>query len=256
MAYDAPINFSLEDPRIDAFFETVGTKFCREKVIQFQREVLGRKHRFFPLFQSEAKKRHLSFSIGEEKIFEYVILEYPFSFWQYHTIDCDSIPGSLATDQQLFDHLKEIVSFSSYADPSMNSPSMYQFATELGYYGYVTKNVRDLLDFNDHPNSAYAPQVTGMTFKSEVMADINAWLQKNGKRILYIYAELDPWSATAVEIPTGLDALKMIKKRGNHFTFIKTFSNENRKLIVSTLERWLQIEIENQTSLKTVYGNE
>jgi hypothetical protein len=244
VAYDTPLNFSLEDPRIDAFFETVGTEFCREKLIGFQREVLLRKDKMLPLFRADAEKKHRSFSIGEEKAFEYVVLEYPFSFWQYHTFDCDSIPDYPATDQELFEHLKKIVSFSSYADPSMNSPAMFQFSTELGYYGYVTKNVRDLLRFKEYPNSAYAPQVAGSNFKPEVMSDIDDWLQKNGERILYIYAEFDPWSAPAVSVPEGLDAIKMIKDRGNHFTFMKTFPQEKQEIMLSALERWLQIEIE------------
>ena len=29
IAYDAPVNFALEEPRIDSFFLTVGTEFCR-----------------------------------------------------------------------------------------------------------------------------------------------------------------------------------------------------------------------------------
>ncbi len=246
VAYDSPLNFSLEDPRIDAFFDNVGTEFCRKKLIQFQRIVLSRKDTMLPLVQSYAEERNYSYSIGEEKALEYVVLEYPFSFWQYHKIDCDSIPDKEAPDQKVFDHLKKVVSFSSYTDRSMNSQSMYQFSTELGYYGYVQKNVKDLLSSDTYPNSAYAPQVASLKYRPEPMLDINQWLQEHGERMLYIYAELDPWSAPGVEVAEELDALKMTLKGGNHFTFIRTFPEEEREIILGTLERWLGVEIDRE----------
>jgi hypothetical protein len=241
VAYDAPLNFSDEDPRIDAFFETAGAPYCRDRLIRFQRTVLQKKDEILPLFRDYANEKHLAFSIGEIRALEYIVLEYPFSFWQYHTIDCDSIPDDGAGIQEVFAHLKKVVSFSSYSDNAMNSQAMYQFSTELGYYGYVKKNVQDLLGSADYPNSVFAPQVDGLKYRPEAMQDIGEWLRKNGEHILYIYAERDPWSAPAVEVPEGMDAMKMILKGGNHFTFIKTFPGDEQEVIFSTLERWLEI---------------
>jgi len=146
-------------------------------------------------------------------------------------------------DHKVFEHLKKVVSFSSYADRSMNSQSMYQFSTELGYYGYVQKNVKDLLSSDNYSNSVYAPQVESLKYRPESMLDIHRWLQEHGNRMLYIYAELDPWSAPAVEVAEGLDALKMTLKGGNHFTFIRTFPEKEREVILDKLEEWMGVEI-------------
>ena len=48
----------------------------------------------------------------------------------------------------------------------------------------------------------------------------------------------------ASEAVDGDEGIKMIKEKGNHFTFIKTFPREKQEIMFSTLERWLQIEIE------------
>ena len=182
-------------------------------------------------------------SIGEEKAFEYVVLEYPFSFWQYKKIDCALIPGKEASVEQMFDHLKDVVAFSSYSDRALDSPAMYQFATELGYYGYVQDHVRDLLSAADYKNTAFAPRDVTLVFKPEIMAAVNLWLQNRGDRILYIYGGRDPWSAPAVELAGKTDALHLTLPEGNHFTFIRTFPEPQQQRIVTTLAHWLDWRI-------------
>ncbi len=244
VAYDAPLNFAMEDKRINEFFATVGTEYCRDKLIAFQRRILENKNQVLPLFKWYTKGRGYSYSIGIEKAFEYIVLEYPFSFWQYHKINCDSIPGEIASLDQILEHLDEVVSFWSYSDFAMNSPSMYQFFSELGYYGYVQKNVRKMLSSTSYPNSVYAPQNANISFNPLTMQKVNNWLQNFGNNMLYIYAELDPWSATAVEISDQTNAVKKILKGGNHYTFIKDFPDEEKEMIFQTLENWLNMEID------------
>jgi len=159
VAYDAPLNFSLQEPRIDEFSEHVGTEYCRKKLIAFQRMVLSNKSEILPRFKWYALGRGYTYSVGLEKALEYIVLEYPFSFWQYHHIDCDSIPAKDATPDEMLEHLLRVVSFSAYSDRAMSSASMFQFCTELGYYGYVQKNIKDLLSSDFYPNCAFAPQV-------------------------------------------------------------------------------------------------
>jgi len=239
VAYDAPLNFALEDPRVDAFFETVGTEYCRKRLIQFQRLALENKERLLPLFEAYSDERGYTYSVGLEKALEYVVLEYPFSFWQYHHIDCCKIPDEGAPADSILAHLRRVVSFSSYSDRAMNSAAMFQFTTQLGYYGYVTKNVQDLLSNTEYPNSAYAPQDADLTFDPRPMEALNGWLQEHGHRILYIYGEQDPWAAPGVVITGKADALTMTLKGENHYTFITSFPDEEREKILTTLERWL-----------------
>jgi hypothetical protein len=247
IAYDAPINLALEEPRIDEFFEHVGDEICRHRLIVFQRSILRSKYDILPLFEAYSNEKGYTFQkITPLKAFEYTVLEYPFSFWQYHTLDCSAIPGERATPQEMFDHLKEVVSPSSYTDGAFNSPAMKQFATELGYYRYVTKNVVDLLseDEDDYPNNAFAPQDADLTFDPTFMEDIKKWLLTQGNNIIYIYGENDPWSAPHLQYLGATNAKMFWVKNGNHYSFIHTLSSTQKEEVLITLENWLGMTIE------------
>ena len=239
VAYDAPLNFALEEPRIDAFFEVVGDSACRARLVGFQRMALERKDTVLPLFEWYAKGKGYEYSIGAEKAFEYVVLEYPFSFWQYTDADCGAIPDTHATADEVLDHLREVVSFWSYSDEAMNSASMYQFCTQLGYYGYVTENVSDLLSDTDYPNCAYAPCVDAV-YDPEPMRDLDLWLKTSGDNIIYIYGADDPWSAPYVDTSSQNNARTFFLDGGNHFTFIETFLPAKRDEINELLQSWLE----------------
>jgi hypothetical protein len=239
VAYDAPVNLALEEPRIDAFFEVVGDSVCRNRLIRFQRRVLERKPEVLPLFHWYAEGRGYEYSVGEEKALEYIVLEYPFSFWQYTGGDCDAIPGEDAAPGELLEHLRSVVSFWSYSDQAMDSAAMYQFCTQLGYYGYVTKNVEDLLSATDYPNCAYAPRDADVHYDPEPMRRLIGWLRENGDNIIYLYGANDPWSSPSVDSSTSNNARTFFLDGGNHFTFINTFPSPERDKIVNLLNHWL-----------------
>lgn len=240
VAFDAPLNLALEEPRIDAFFEAVGDSVCRARLIRFQRLALQNKEEVLPLFHWYAEGKGYTYSVGEEKALEYIVLEYPFSFWQYTEADCDAIPGDGATAGEILEHLRDVVSFWSYSDHAMDSASMYQFCWQLGYYGYVTKNVADLLSDSDYPNCAYAPRDAEVTYDPEPMRRLNDWLVENGDNIIYIYGADDPWSAPFVDTSSHNNARTFFLEGGNHFTFVDTFPPETSKEIVDLLENWLE----------------
>jgi hypothetical protein len=247
VVYDAPVNLALEEPRIDEFFERVGDEICRYRLILFQRSILRSKNDVLPLFEAYSEEKGYTFQkISPLKAFEYAVLEYPFSFWQYHTLDCHSIPGERATPAEMFDHLKEVVSLSSYTDRAFNSTAMKQFVTELGYYRYVTKNVIDLLSESedDYPNKAFAPQDIDLTFDPTFMEDINKWLLTQGNNIVYIYGENDPWSAPHLEYLGATNAKMFWVKDGNHYSFIRSLSMVQQEEVFETLEAWLGLTIE------------
>lgn len=239
VAYDAPFNFSDREERIDRFFSLVGSQNCRDRLKTFQRAALKRKPELLKLMDDLVSEKNYHFSIGMEAALEYVILEYPFSFWQYHKMDCMVIPGEESAAQDIFDHLKQIVSFSSYSDRALNSTAMYQFFTELGYYGYVTDGLEKWLSgAYGYTNAIFAPETARGKYSPELMKKINAWLQTEGNKMMYIYGENDPWSASGVEIPGQVEAFRFNLQGGNHYTFIRSFPDEERAIILSMLKDW------------------
>ena len=83
-------------------------------------------------------------NLGEA--FEYTVLEYPFSFWQYGR-DCALIPSENASIEDMTAYLLGVSDITFFSDQMMKdyASHYYQSATEMGYYGYETKDFEGLL---------------------------------------------------------------------------------------------------------------
>ena len=247
VCYVAPLNLAEEDPRIYHFLDNVGTKECRDKMVDFQREVLKRKDRLIPLLKNEAEENGYTFSLGNEKfIFEYIVLEYGFAFWQWQYTTCDQIPDTTASNEELWEHLKEGSSFTYFSDQEAieNIPFAYQAYSQMGYYGYDISELKDLLQEVKEPTSKiFLPENLKPVFDCCSMQMINSWIQKHGNNMIFIYGEIDSWSATAVELTGETNAIKMVKENGSHRTRIKSFNQKDQNFIINTLEDWIDYEI-------------
>ena len=246
--YVAPLNIAEEDPRIYHFLRNVGTKDCRNKIINFQREVLKRADELIPMFRKRAEKNGYTYSIGSERmIFEYIVLEYSFAFWQWGKEDCNDIPSVDATNKELLKHLETNSSFRYFSDQGIEpiAPFFYQAYTEMGYYGYDITDFKDLLIEVTEPTSKiFLPKDSNLEFNCSLMHDINSWVQKHGNNMLFIYGENDTWSATAIQLTGETNSVKMVKTGGSHRTRINSFDEMEKEIIYSTLEEWLGIDIE------------
>ena len=247
VCYVAPLNLTAEDPRVYNFLDHVGTAECRNKMVQFQREVLKREDELVPMFIEGTKKAGYTYSIGNYKfVFEFVVLEYGFAFWQWQYTNCSQIPDTTASNEELFEHLKKGSSFSYFSDQDIakNLPFIYQAYSQMGYYGYDISNLKDLLKEVKYPTSRiFLPKYMNPEFDCCTMQNINAWLEKHGNNMIFIYGEIDAWSSTAFELTGETNSLKMIKTGGNHRTRIKSFNQQDQERILDSLEVWLDYKI-------------
>jgi hypothetical protein len=83
------------------------------------------------------------------------------------------------------------------------------------------------------------------------MQDVIPWLQTQGERIIYIYGGIDPWTAAAVQPAGGLDVVKVVQPGANHS--VKIGDLDQKELVIQTLERWLNIQID-RSILATWHG--
>lgn len=245
VAYVAPINAALHDKRVNFFIDKrVGTKEERDILRQFQIRILENRDTVLPIFIADSKKRNITYSIGDETAFEYIVLEYTFSFWQYGDGDVSKVPGKNATPQEMLDHLKKVVGFRAYSSSSMDSPSMYQNHTEIGYYNYIDGHLKHLLrKVKDPTNIIFAPEHDKIKFKPSVIKDITKWLQYKGNNIIYINGGNDPWGAPALEITGNTNAVKIIVEKGNHGVKIRSCTEIQKKKVCDALEKWLDMKI-------------
>jgi hypothetical protein len=246
--YVAPLNIAEEDPRIYHFLDNVGTKECRDKMIQFQREVLRREDEILEMFLEDTEKSGYTFSIASDRlIFEFVVLEYTFAFWQWQNNNCDEIPDISASNEELFNHLKRNSPFKYFSDQGIAPilPFFYQAYSEIGYYGYDISPLKDLLrEVKDPSSKIFIPPNSNPQFNCGLMQDINSWIQKHGNNMIFIYGGNDTWSAPAVQLTGETNSIKMVKEGGSHRTRINSFSDVEKEKIYTTLEDWLDYKIE------------
>lgn len=244
VAYVAPINFAVEDDRLTKHMLTVGAKECRDKILEYQTRLLKNKDYFVPAFTDFCAKNNFNLLLPPAVIFDYEVLEYPFSFWQYGT-PCDSIPDENAPKEKLLEHLLEVVTPFYYSKKGYDQfkPFFYQANYELGYYGYDETPFKAYLEQADYKNTIWAPTGKIMPYKAETLKFVNDFLQNRGDRIIYIYGEYDPWSASQVNLTGKTDALKVVIAKGNHSANIAKMDTAQKQQVYSLLEKWMGCKI-------------
>ncbi|NIP43010.1 MAG: peptidase [candidate division Zixibacteria bacterium] len=245
VAYVAPLPLSTDDPRFDNFLENeVGDEACRQKLKSFQRMALESKVALFPYLESYAQESGYTFNMDLNLILEYMVLEYPFAFWQYGDGDCSVVPDLGAPVSSIWNHLNYIVSMNYFSEELISyfEPHYYQAYTQFGYYRLITDHLEDLLtEAESYSYRILAPQDAQLVFDASVMPDIVSWLQNNGDHIIYIFGGQDPWTAGAIDLNGTAEALKIVEPGANHGVNIAQLVQ--RDLVYTTLEDWLEIEI-------------
>ena len=242
--YVAPFNLEKEDKRLVKFFETVGTPEQRERIKDFQKEVLQRKDELMPYFKELIAEKGYTFRMGEERAFELAVLEYPFSLWQWGG-PVDKIPEPGASAEVLFNHLYQGSDFGYFSDQQWKQigPFFYQAYRELGYYPYLATPFKEWLDeikVDTVSNRFMAPKVEKLTFDKQASLNILKKLKKADPKMIVITGENDPWSATSLNPDGFTHVLKVVKPGGCHRTRINNLPDSLREKVIKQLNEWLE----------------
>lgn len=247
--YVAPLNYEYEEKRIYEFLDNVGTEECRNDLTVLQKDLLKNSNKILPLLEWYVKGRDLDFnylSLGEA--YEYAVLELPFSFWQYGR-DCTKIPDDADFTTQV-EYLLEVVGLDFFSDRDMEAygSHYYQSATQMGYYGYETEDFKGLLKHlpdDPHPHAAFVPNKMEAKWDGTLTNKVAKWIEKEGNNMLYINGALDTWSATAVPPSDFVNSKWFFMKDKHHASArIKNMTTEERKIFISALEEWLEIDLD------------
>ena len=247
--YVAPLNLEKEDPKLYNYLDNVaGTPECRERIIAFQRNVLKHRKEILPMAKKYTDDSGFTFTYNDfETAFEYSVLEYRFSFWQWGG-DCGQIPGNDATAKELFDHLVKVSSLALFGDRLMEyfAPFQYQASTEMGYYGFKIDAYKDLLisvkeDVGSELSFPYRD--VELSFNPNTMKGVNDWVQYEGNNMIYIYGADDTWAACAVNVSPETNAVKIVKESGDHATRIRNLPEDQKELVFDRLEEWLDMKV-------------
>ena len=248
--YVAPLNLELEDKRIYYFLDTVGTAACRASIKAVQMRLLKNRQEALTKLHWFAKGAGLKFTyLSPEQAFEYAVLEYPFSFWQWGH-DCAEIPSDKMPLDSTLNHFLEVSGLDFFSDESMENYAShyYQAGDEMGYYGYRTEDFKDLLKalpMQPHPSAVFMPKKMPAGFDGELPKKVNQWLDANGNNFIYINGDADTWSSTAVRPSGKTNSVWIFMPKTDHGKArIKNMTKEEKEKLVAALEKWLGVDID------------
>ena len=241
--YVAPLNRAVEDGRHESFLRKVGTKAERAKIENFQIEVLKRKMEIVPMLESFCKENNLQFRIPVEEVLDYCVLEYPFALWQWGT-SVKTIPPLSTDTETLFKHLVSISGPDYFAKDQPNTSFFVQAARELGYYGYDTKPFEKYLTIKNsdgYLSRIMLPESAGtIEFRPGLYQKVYNFLKENDPKMIFIYGEVDPWSATRVPSFKGKKNEQIyIQPGGSHRARISNMPEDMKEKILTQINKWL-----------------
>ncbi len=245
VAYVAPVNVTQEDPRINHFIETVGDEVTRTKIKEFQIAMFKREDELLPLIKAQADRNNWTFKMGLPAAYEYGVLEYPYAFWQYGT-NPTNIPPADASAEVLAAHYNRVGTLRYYSDQGKRQfePFLYQAFTEIGYYNYDTTDFKAYMKALKNPsNLDICPDGAKIVFNPATMAFVFHFLQYEANHVLYIYGDLDAWSATQMQLLGRTDAYKIVIKDAHHGAHVSACTPEQKELVYSSLDRWLGMKV-------------
>lgn len=247
VAYVAPFNIAQEDPREIYFLKQVGDNETRSKITAFQQEVLKNRQQILPLLKADVAKSNSTFAMCADSTLDYLVLEFPFSFWQWG-VTTTMLPKPGESPEKFYKALVNVVPPTSYTHPGMDYyyPFSYQAYTEIGYYGYDTTSLGKYLAIKGGyvDNKIMAPKHETYSFKASTMQKVRDFISYKGNNIIYIYGELDPWTASAAMPTTATNSVRFVKKGGNHATRISHLDPAQKNEIEQLLSKWLKQPIE------------
>jgi hypothetical protein len=250
VTYVAPVNLSREDRRIYSFLEHAGQPECRRKIRNFQICLLENRGMILPFLEWYCLGANLKFTyLTLEEAFEYTVLEYSFSFWQWgHR--CEEIPADSEPVEKLIRHLLSVSKIDIFSDAGMKSyrSHYFQAASELGYYSYNTSGFEKYLKAlpaSPNPSAIFTPDKMRIEYDSTLALNVYKWTQTKGNGMIYVYGGNDTWTATGVPESKKVDSIWFILEGKDHATARFSSMQVNDKIRFSTfLGRWIETDIQ------------
>lgn len=245
--YVAPMNISNEDSRIYDFLDNVGTAADRARIYRFQCELFERKAQLLPKAAALAKAHNYQFVMGLERAYDLSILEIPFAFWQWGKMDITEIPDKDTSNEKLYDVWLKINPLTFFEEQHIENirPFFWQAMTEIGMYGYEVAPFSKYLSDSENITFNFSlPANEKWRFTPQTMQNILEYLDTTTDKLLFIYGEQDPWSATAYRPKQERNNVKaFFNPKGSHMTRIHSFPKEIQIQIKYILTEWLGEEL-------------
>jgi hypothetical protein len=242
----ASINKEYDDGRLYPYLNSIGSDDCRAKIYEFQIRLFENRDVILDKLCWYYKGLNEKFTyLSVNEAYEYAILEFPFTFWQYEGT-CDSIPVESQDLDELVDYFIETIGLSYFTDSYVHDIQhiWYLWSTQIGVYGYETDKFKEYLKFlPEYPIFAFPPKEIEMNFDGSVLTEVHKWLETTDAHFIFLYGENDPWSAARVEkINEDASLLYILKGRHHGDTEIFNLTDTEQEELYSLLKEWLRFD--------------
>jgi hypothetical protein len=249
VAYVAPNDVHNRRDTYVEFIQQAGdSPACNRALRVLQRQLLLRRDSLLVRLRGLHERRGLSVDEtfrSANRAFEAAVLDTPFVFWQYGGEQgCRDVPGRGASDRRLFRFVDRVTQWGFYTDQGIRPYETYfhQAAKQLGWPDVSEASYLDgLLDYRQAGSApASTPRaIRPDRFDADAMEDIDAWVRGQGRRLLFVYGEDDPWSAEPFRLGRGsVDSAVLVQPDGNHGASIRGLTAADEERAIRMLQRW------------------
>jgi hypothetical protein len=249
VAYVAPNDpDNRADRAYDEFFDSVGsTPACRTALKTLQSEALSRRTDLVNMYDAYAAENDLHFDQvfgSTDKAFEMTVLDTEWAFWQYDSeANCGDVPGTDATDEEIFAFIDQVAGFSFYADEGIlfYAPYYYQAATQLGWPQPKFRYLKDKLHYPGlYQANSSLPADLRSRHDAWPMIDVDQWVTRTASQMLFVYGSNDPWGAEPFH-PSGKDSFTYTAPGANHGANIARLNPTDAAAARATVRRWADV---------------
>ncbi|MCE3295920.1 MAG: hypothetical protein K0R65_1634 [Crocinitomicaceae bacterium] len=205
---------------------------CGQNIRDIQSFAFRHKDQFLPPFKQLSIVEGLNYRFNTETVFDYILLEFPFSFWQ-NGHACSEMPDTTNSVPELLNYITHVSSpvFLTVDYKKRLAPSFYMFYHELGYYEFGTEQFKQWLRDSTYSNHRFAPAIP-FHFDDSYQVKLHEFLKSNASsEIFFIYGENDPWA-----FQNGFTGNNFIIPAGSHKSRVSDLSPENRALFYQQLK--------------------
>jgi len=245
--YVAPISFAAPDTRYVSFLDTLGPPTCRDAVRAAATEMLqNRRAALLARAQTQASQdgyKYTRIPIGPAV--ESAVASLEWTFWQYFGVNyCTMVPLPTASDLELWDFLDMIAPVSDNDDQQIAQFEAYYYQSYV-QLGYPDAGAAYLDPYLMYPDSAYdgaLPTPVPSYDGGAAMRDIDAFVEGEGARLLFLYGQWDPWTAGKYTLGQAADSLLLVQPQGTHGARITRLADADRAAAFDKLQAWTGVE--------------
>ncbi|MES2515920.1 MAG: S28 family serine protease [Bacteroidota bacterium] len=185
----------------DQVLANLSKSVCGKKITDLQTHLFRNKKTMLPVFSAYAKEKGYNFQLlDDEKVFDYLVLELTYSFWQNGNA-CGDIPSLTKNPVDLVNYVTQIVPprFFSLTNKSKLEVPFYMFYHELGYYEYNTAPFKAYLRDNSYSNRFFGPLSMDIPFDDSYQkAMVDFIKSSDAEHVYFIYGQNDPWALQSI----------------------------------------------------------